>query len=63
MFLKYNAQPSFTTSTNIVFNNSEVKEIDDKLGADLINTFIGMFEDVTPKAEPKVESKTKAKSE
>lgn len=58
MLLKYNAQSSFTTSNNVVFNANEVKEIDNKIGTILISTFIGMFEDVTPKAEPKAKTKS-----
>lgn len=66
MLIKYTAQASFTATSGIVFNNGDTKEVEDKLGRRLIETFIGMFEDVTPaptKSEPKVEVKPKAKTE
>lgn len=59
MFLKYIGQPSFTTAKGEVFNKDEVKEIDDKVGSTLLETFIGMFEDVTPKAPAKSTKVTK----
>lgn len=61
MLIKYTAQPSFTISSGVVFHNGDEKEIDDTIGKELISTFTGMFEDITPvKPKPKAEDKTKA---
>ena len=66
MLIKYTAQATFTATSGVIFNSGDIKEVEDKLGKRLIETFIGMFEDVTPapvKAEPKVEPKPKSKIE
>lgn len=70
MLIKYTSQASFTASNGVTFNQYDEKEIDDKVGKTLIDTFIGMFEDITPKAQPtvkadkpKTEIKPKAQAE
>lgn len=61
MLIKYTAQASFTISSGVVFHNGDEKEIDDTIGKELISTFTGMFEDITPvKPKLKAEDKTKA---
>lgn len=59
MLLKYIAQSSFTTTSGVTFNTNEVHEVQDSVGKALLETFIGMFEDCTPKAEIKVDKKPK----
>ena len=61
MLIKYSSQASFTISSGVVFHNGDEKEIDDTTGKELVSTFIGMFEDITPvKPKLKAEDKTKA---
>lgn len=65
MLIKYNSQASFTAASGIIFEQGDVLEVAQDMGETLIDTFIGMFEDVTPKAtQPaKAETKPKAKAE
>ena len=65
MIIKYNSQATFTSAAGITFNQGDEVEVQKELGETLINTFIGMFEDVTPKAtqSAKAETKPKAKAE
>lgn len=65
MIIKYNSQATFTSAAGITFNQGDEVEVQKELGETLINTFIGMFEDVTPavKAETKPKAEPKAKAE
>ena len=61
MLIKYNSQASFTAASGIIFEQGDVVEVAQDMGETLINTFIGMFEDITPvKPKLKAEDKTKA---
>lgn len=63
MLIKYTAHASFTVASGITFDKDETKEVPKELGDRLISTFIGMFEDVTPKQETKAKVEPKAKPE
>lgn len=62
MLLKYNDKATFHAALGIIFEAGETKEIPDVVGSLLLQTFVGMFEDVTPKAEPKTKKEPEVKT-
>lgn len=63
MLIKYNSQASFTTTSGLTFHNGDTHEVSKEIGEVLISTFLGMFEDCSPKVEPKATTKITPKAE